>query len=78
MVPTIDPAVAGGRVMVAMAQAGVSADPLATRSSRALVVVLRVGLALLWIQGASWKVPLLRPLWRRATGRVAWLLVRAS
>jgi len=37
---------------------GVPADPLATsRLSRVLVAVLRVGLALLWIQNSSWKTP---------------------
>ncbi|HEU4421931.1 MAG TPA: TQO small subunit DoxD [Pilimelia sp.] len=37
---------------------GVPADPLASsRLSRALVAVLRVGLAVLWVGGASWKDP---------------------
>jgi thiosulfate dehydrogenase (quinone) large subunit len=44
--------------MVTVAQTGVSADPLAaSRLSRALVAIVRVGLALLWMGGASWKVP---------------------
>jgi thiosulfate dehydrogenase [quinone] large subunit len=33
-------------------------DPLATsRLSRALVAVLRIGVGLLWLQNASWKIP---------------------
>jgi thiosulfate dehydrogenase (quinone) large subunit len=44
--------------MVAVAEVGVPADPLASsRVSRALVTILRVGLALLWMQGAGWKNP---------------------
>jgi thiosulfate dehydrogenase [quinone] large subunit len=36
----------------------VRADPLAaSRSSRVLIAIARVGLALLWIGGASWKTP---------------------
>ncbi len=44
--------------MVAVAEVRAPADPLATsRLSRALVTVLRVGMALLWMQGAGWKTP---------------------
>jgi thiosulfate dehydrogenase [quinone] large subunit len=39
-------------------EADASADPLASsRLSRVLVTVTRVGLALLWMQGAGWKTP---------------------
>jgi thiosulfate dehydrogenase [quinone] large subunit len=34
-----------------------AADPLASRPSRVLVTVLRIGVALLWVQNASWKIP---------------------
>jgi thiosulfate dehydrogenase (quinone) large subunit len=44
--------------MVAGTEVGRTADPLAaSRLSRWLVAVVRVGLALLWMQGASWKGP---------------------
>ncbi|GAA3959896.1 DoxX family protein [Actinoplanes auranticolor] len=34
-----------------------AAPPLDSRLNRGLIVVIRVGLALLWIQNASWKTP---------------------
>lgn len=44
--------------MVTMTQVRTPADPLASsRLSRALVTVVRVGLALLWIQNSNWKTP---------------------
>jgi thiosulfate dehydrogenase [quinone] large subunit len=44
--------------VVTVARAGPDADPLvSSRSSRVLVAAARVGLALLWMDGASWKTP---------------------
>jgi thiosulfate dehydrogenase [quinone] large subunit len=44
--------------VVATTRGRASADPLASsRLSRALVAATRIGLALLWMDGASWKTP---------------------
>lgn len=34
-----------------------SADPLTSRSSRVMIAVVRVGVALMWIQNSAWKRP---------------------
>jgi thiosulfate dehydrogenase [quinone] large subunit len=43
--------------MTAPSDAGQAMQALASPVNRALIVVLRVGVALLWIQNASWKHP---------------------
>jgi len=47
-----------GGPMTATARIAAPADPLAqSRLSRALVAVVRIAVALLWIQNSSWKTP---------------------